>query len=210
MKTIKTVMTQLTDPTNLLRDVKDTLRTLDLEYPEEEQLFFQAATALEQEVGSGAKEYLAALEQEIASGIIFAGWQGFKLNLECFTNPVNKLRLQEDFEELYLEQRMFALPVTQKARQTINNFLAFLPQDKRYLTTGINDYYAYLQTTAYKLAHYFGFRLADHFLQYVIPGYISDPLLTDQYTWELNTFFKTDVSRVADSPDRNPRFSHSF
>ena len=193
MKTVDTVIHQLTDPTILLREVRETLRTLDPDYPEEEQRFLQAATELEQEFGPSTKEYLAALEQEFTSDILFVGWQGFKLNLDCFTNPVNKLLLREDFEDLHLEYQMPALPLAQAARHTINAFLDTLPPEKHHLTAGITSYYSYLQTTAYKLAHYFGFRLADHFLPCAVPGYASDNALSFQYTQDLNTFFNFDI-----------------
>lgn len=193
MKTVDTIIHQLTDSTILLREVKETLRTLDPDYPEEEQHFLRAAADLEQAIGPSAKEYLSALEQEFTSDILFVGWQGFKLNLDCFTNPVNKLLLREDFEDLHLEYRMPTLPMAQEARCTINAFLDTLPPENHHLTTGITSYYSYLQTTAYKLAHYFGFCLADRFLSFVVPGYISDPLLTDQYTLELRAFLQTDV-----------------
>lgn len=196
MKTVDTIIRQLTEPSVLLREVKETLRTLDPEYPEEEKRFLQASVVLEQEAGPSAKEYLVALEQEITSDIIFAGWQGFKLNLDCFTNPVNKLFLREDFEDLHLEYRMPTLPMAQEARRTINAFLNTLPTEKRRLTTAITSYYSYLQTTAYKLAHFFGFCLADQFLNYVIPGYTSDSILIDQYTWGMRSFLKFDVARV--------------
>lgn len=196
MKTVDTVIHQLTDPTIILREVRETLRILDPDYPEEEKQFLQAAAELEQELGTSTKEYLTALEQEITSDIIFVGWQGFKLNLDCFTNPVNKLLLREDFEDLHLEYRMPTLPMARSARRTINAFLDTLPPEKYHLTTGITSYYSYLQTTAYKLAHYFGFRLADQFLNYVIPGYTSDLLLTDQYAWEMRSFLKTYAARI--------------
>ena len=193
MKTVDTIIRQLTDPTTLLQEVRETLRTLDPDYPEEEQRFLQATVELEQEFGPKAREYLAALEQEFTSDILFVGWQGFKLNLDCFTNPINKLLLREDFEDLHLEYQMPALPLAQAARHTINAFLDTLPPEKHHLTAGITSYYSYLQTTAYKLAHYFGFCLADQFLPFVVPGYISDSLLTDQYTLELRAFLQTDV-----------------
>lgn len=196
MKTVDTVIHQLTDPAILLHEVRETLRTLDPDYPEEEKQFLQAAAKLEQEVGLSAKEYLVALEQEFTSDIIFVGWQGFKLNLDCFTNPVNKLLLREDFEDLHLEHRMPTLPMAQSARRTIDAFLGTLPPEKHHLVSGITSYYSYLQTTAYKLAHYFGFRLADQFFNYVIPGYTSDSLLTDQYVWEMRSFLKTDAARI--------------
>lgn len=195
MKTIQSIMTQLTDPAVLLREVRDTLRTLDPEYLEEETRYLQAAAALKQEVGDSispsAGEYLAALDQEIASDILFVGWQGFRLNLECFTNPVNKLLLREDFEDLHLEHRMPTLPMAQSARRTIDAFLNALSSEKHHLTTGITSYHAYLQTTAYKLAHLFGFRLADHFLPHVLPGYVADNVLTAQYKQEVSAFLKT-------------------
>ena len=196
MKTVDTVIHQLTDPTTLLHEVREILRTLDPDYPEEEKQFLQAAAVLEQEVGLSTKEYLSALEQEFTSDILFVGWQGFKLNLDCFTNPVNKLLLREDFEDLHLEHRMSTLPMAQSARRTINTFLNTLPLEKHHLISGITSYYSYLQTTAYKLIHYFSFCLADRFLPFVVPGYISDPLLTDQYTRELQDFLKADVSML--------------
>lgn len=194
MKTVKTVLAQLTDPAILLQEVKETLRTLDPDYPEEERQFLQATAELEHEIGPSAKGFLAALEQEFTSDILFVGWQGFKLNLDCFTNPVNKLLLREDFENLHLEHRMPTLSMAQEARCTINAFLNTLPSEKHQFTAGITSYYSYLQTTAYKLAHYFGFLLADQFLPFVIPGYVSDSLLTDQYTLELRAFLQTDVT----------------
>lgn len=194
MKTVDTVIHQLTNPTIILREVRETLRTLDPDYPEEENQFLQAAAELEREIGPSTKEYLDALEQEFTSDIIFVGWQGFKLNMDCFTNPVNKLLLREDFEDLHLEHRMPTLPVAQSARRTIDAFLDTLPPEKHHLTAGITSYYSYLQTTAYKLIHYFSFCLADRFLPFVVPGYISDPLLTDQYTLELRAFLQTDVT----------------
>jgi len=187
MKTVDTVIHQLTDPTPILWEVREILRTLDSDYPEEESQFLRAAANLEQEIGPSAKEYLAALEREFESDILFAGWQGFKLNLDCFTNPVNKLLLREDFEDLHLEYRMPTLPMAQEARRSIDAFMKSLPQEKHYLTTGINSYYSYLQTTAYKLAHYFGFRLADRFLPFVVPGFKEDSVVTSEYRHEIES-----------------------
>lgn len=200
MNTVKTVIHQLTDPAVLLRAVRETLGTLDPDYPEEEKQFFRAAEALEQAVGDAvspaAGEYLAALEQEFASDILFAGWQGFMLNLDCFRSPVNRLLLGEDFEDLHQEHRMPTLPMARSARQTIDAFLRALPPEQHHLTAGITGHYAYLQTMAYKLAHCFGFRLGDRFFPRVVPGYVSDPVLSDRYLWEVQDFLKADISEI--------------
>ena len=64
------------------------------------------------------------------------------------------------------------------------------------LTDGITSFYGYLETTGYKLAHYFGFRLADLFLPYVIPGYTNDSVDTMYYQSDLKKYLRIDVERV--------------
>lgn len=46
----------------------------------------------------------------------------------------------------------------------------------------MEDYYAYLETVGFKLAHLWGFQWADHFLPYVIPGYTPDTVFIAKYT----------------------------
>ena len=182
MKRIETLVKELTNPPMILQEVKEILRRIDPAYPEEEKGFSQAVDNLCREVGeTRAGEYLAALEQELASDVIFAGWNGFLLNLECFKNPTNKLLLKEDFACILQEQQMEMLPMARNANATINAFLATLQQDQHGLTDEIQDYYAYLQTYAYKLAHYFGFNLADYLLPYMVPGYVRDETVTIRY-----------------------------
>lgn len=192
MKTVNMLMDQLTNPQMILREVKETLQAYDPGYQEEENRFQQAAELLRQEVGNtvspSAEDYLTALEQEFASDIIFAGWLGFRLNLECFKNPVNKLLLREDFESLVMEHQMPALPMARVASETISAFLKGLPPEQKHLTDDIIDYYAYLQTHAYKLAHCFGFLLADQFLPHVLPGYIADTTLTTRHRHALYNY----------------------
>ena len=64
-------------------------------------------------------------------------------------------------------------------------------------TEGITSYISYLETVGYKLAHYFGFVFADHFLEYVIPGYYRDTVTTIQYDWALRGYLKIDISKLA-------------
>ena len=101
-----------------------------------------------------------------------------------------------DFEDFHRERRMHTLPEVQKALETINAFceaLRTLPEEKRDLTDGITEFMSYLETTAYKLAHYFGFILADKFLYYVIPGYASDSVTTMLYARDLRDYLQLDI-----------------
>lgn len=192
MRTIETVMHQLTDAKTIMRDMKDTLRKIDPSFPEAEAGYCKAAAALEQEIGDSvspsADKYLGAMEENFAFSLIFIGWQGFQLNLEIFRNPVNALLLGRSHEELHQERRLGAISATENARRTICAFheaVKQLPEDLRNLTDDISAFYAYLETIGYKLAHHFGFRLGNEFLHHVIPGYTRDDVHTGLYTLEL-------------------------
>lgn len=200
MYTVKSVMSQLTDPKVVLQNVSDTLRRIDPNFLQEEQQYLRAVDALKEAVGNSvsptASEYIAAREQEICAELIYVAWLGFQQNLECFQNPINTMFLKMDYEDFHRERRMHTLPEVQKALKTINAFyevLRTLPEEKRNLTDGITDYMSYLETTGYKLAHYFGFILADQFLYHVVPGYVSDPVTKMQYRWDLQRYLQLDL-----------------
>ena len=200
MYTVKSVMSQLTDPKVVLQNVSDTLRRIDPNFLQEAQQYLRADDALKEAVGDSvsptASEDIAAREQEICAELIYVAWLGFQQNLECFQNPINTMFLKMDYEDFHRERRMHTLPEVQKALKTINAFyevLRTLPEEKRNLTDGITDYMSYLETTGYKLAHYFGFILADQFLYHVVPGYVSDPVTKMQYRWDLQRYLQLDL-----------------
>ena len=71
------------------------------------------------------------------------------------------------------------LPATFK--DTGRTFAQSLPEELKVLTEPVTSYYAYLQTVAYKLAHYYGFCFGDTFLPRVVPGYHPDHATTIIY-----------------------------
>ena len=184
MKILENILAQLPNDHALLESVCQAIADFDSNYENELDACQRGVQALTQEV-PGAEEYLAALQQELASNVRYALWLGFQWNLDCFRNPVNKLLLNMDFEELYQESRMCTLPETQNAQQKMNAFLHTLPKDKSDRLSPIIDHYAYLKTYAYKLAHYAGFCLADKLLPSLVPGYISDPGLIMRYAQQI-------------------------
>lgn len=203
MKTIETVLRQLTDAKFIMQELLETLREVDPEFPEIESKFLEASADLEREledkVVPSAGEYLAAKEEEFIMELIYIGWQGFQLNLDIYSNPVNALLLKGDFEDLHRERRLGTLSTTGKAREVMTAFdtaMKELPEETRNLTEGVAEFYSYLQTTGYKLAHYFGFRLADRFLPFVVPGYTNDSVNTLQYSGELKRYLQIDLDRM--------------
>ena len=203
MKTIEMMLRQMTDASSIIQDLRDTLRTIDPQFPAAEQSFNNAVAALEQSLGDAitptVSEYLAAKEEVLAMELIYIGWQGFQLNLEIFKNPVNALLLQGDYEDLNLERRLETLPTAKKARAVqcaFHEAMQDMPDEAKDLTDGVEEFYTYLETDGYKIAHYFGFRLADRFLPFVVPGYISDQVNTLQYSGGLQRYLKIDLDRM--------------
>lgn len=203
MITVKSVMAQLTDPKIVLQNVGNILREIDPEFVQEEKQYNAAVATLREAIGGSispsATEYIAAKEQEICAELIYVAWLGFQQNLACFQNPVNTMFLKMDYEDFHREQRMHTLPEVQKAMKTINAFhevMRTIPEEKQALTDGISEFMCYLETTGYKLAHYFGFILADEFLPHVILGYVSDPVTKMQYEWDLQNYLQLDLKAL--------------
>ena len=203
MKTIANVLLQMTDPKTVLHELRETLRVIDPEFFEAEVKFMAASANLEKELGNSfapsVHDYLAAKEEEATAELIYIGWQGFQLNMDIFYNPINALLLQGDYEELLRERRLGTLPQAKKPREVLEAFHAEmrkLPKEKQALTEDITDFYSHIETTGYKVAHYFGFRLADHFLHYIIPGYTNDTVNTLQYSRQLKDYLQIDLDRL--------------
>jgi hypothetical protein len=127
---------------------------------------------------SNVEDYILVLRQELASGLRYALWLGVQWNLDCFHNPVNKLMLDLDFEELCQESRMYTLPDAQNALSKTQAFVRSVPEEKRELLDPITDHFAYLKTWGYKLAFCEGFRLADNLLPHLVPAYEPDSILS--------------------------------
>lgn len=203
MKTLENVLHQMTDPKAIVHEIRETLRVIDPEFFNTEVKFLAASANLEKELGDtifpSVSEYLAAKEEEFTAEVIYIGWQGFQLNMDIFKNPINALLLQGDYEELLRERRLGTLPKAKKPREILEAFHAEmrkLPEEKWALTEDITSFYSYLETTGYKVAHYFGFRLADQFLHYIIPGYTNDTVNTLQYSRQLSDYLQIDLARM--------------
>ncbi len=100
----------------------------------ETQLALQLRSTLEQADSCYAKEYLPfaqanaklsddafvdTLERQFAAKLLYVAWQGVRWNLDCYRNPINKLRLQTDYEELHGEYLFSALPQVQATEDAI-------------------------------------------------------------------------------------------
>ena len=184
MKITENILAQLTNTDAILDAVYETIATMDPNYEEEMVSYHCGLQALTQAI-PGVEDYILVLRQELASDLRYALWRGFHWNLECFRNPVNKLLLNADFEELCQESRMHTLPDAQIALQKAQTCVHSLPEDKRELLDPITDHYAYLKTWGYKLAFCEGFCLADSLLLHLVPGYAPELMLSTRLEHKL-------------------------
>ena len=177
MKMTENILAQLTNTDAILDAVCETIATLDPNYGEEMAGYHESVQALSQAIPN-AEKYILALRQELASDLHYTLWLGFNWNLECFHNPVNKLLLDADFEELCQESRMHTLPDAKAALQKAQAFVHSIPEDKRELLDPISDHFAYLKTWSYKIAFFGGFCLANKLLPHLVPAYTPDMMLS--------------------------------
>ena len=175
---------KLIDPQTMLDAMKETLRQIDPQYAGEESAFLDGIQALRKGLPSDhpvpLDAYLDEEERDMAECLLYLFWKGVKQNYDCFVNPVNKLFLKLDYEDIHQEDLMNSfLPAAFK--DTGRTFAQSLPEELKVLTEPVTSYYAYLQTVAYKLAHYYGFSFGDTFLPRVVPGYHPDHTTTIIY-----------------------------
>ena len=161
--------------TALIRKLKSTLERLDPGYAGEYQLYTQAKLRLSDSA------FTEALDSRLAAKLLYVAWQGTCWNLECSRNPENKLRIQADYEELHGESRLAVLPGVCLAERAICTAIRQFSPEQQALAMQVQDFYAYLETVGFKLAHLWGFQWGNVFFPEVIPGYVPDIHFTFKY-----------------------------
>ena len=201
MYTVKSILTQVTDSELVFQNVMETLRTVDPSFEDEHRQYLHSVdtlmNSLRTEDSTKVMGYIAAKEKAFCSEMIYIAWLGFQQNIACFRNPINTEFLKLDYETIHRENSFQALPNIQSALSAINDFdcaLRSLPDDIQNIAMGITDFFSYLETVGFKLAHYFGFAFADRFLGHVIPGYTPDSATTTQYAMMLQEYLDFNLS----------------
>lgn len=188
MKTIESILSQLTSDA-LLTDLKSVLREQDPEFPPVEAAFRETADALAAEIGkTEAEKLLAARDQQIISDMVYSFYLGFQANLSNFRNPVASQFTDLDHPSFLREHIMQTLPQRVKAGGIISALHAAHKELLAEFGEPIRDYYIYLEVTGPKLAHFWGYTLANRFLPWVEPGYVSDGVQTTVCAMELHRF----------------------
>ena len=201
MYTVKSILTQVTDSELVFQNVMETLRTVDPSFEDEHRQYLHSVdtlmNSLRTEDSTKVMGYIAAKEKAFCSEMIYIAWLGFQQNIACFRNPINTEFLKLDYETIHRENSFQSLPNILSALSAINGFdcsLRSLPDDIQNIAMGITDFFSYLETVGFKLAHYFGFAFADRFLGHVVPGYAPDSATTTQYAMMLQKYLDFNLS----------------
>lgn len=191
MKTIDDIMSFLVGEC-VISDLADILRANDAQFAESEKKFIQAVEtlrgALPEEQTPTFDDYLAACESDIISGVIYAGYLGFRVNLENYHHPVGIDFVRFDTID-YIKDHLFGhFPVNYHNAHTRDRFVKSLPAVFGKLHGDIRDYYTHLECAGPKLAHYAGYIIGNHLLPWVEPGYRADDFQTTAFAAETKKY----------------------
>ncbi len=200
MLTVNKLFSAITDHKVIMKIAREILHEIAPEYPEEEsrftagvQVFRNALTPEEQET---LDELLTLEEKRMAANFLFLIWRGINQNLRCFRNCTEKEFLNQDYEDIHDESIMEGMPANEEYWRLCSDFHHSITKEQHEISGPITSYYCYLATSAYKIAHYVGFKLADSLLYYLVPGYAPDPTITVTYRSDIADYLKVDMVRL--------------
>ena len=175
-------------PLSILSAMKETLRTIDPQYQAEEDSYLHGLDALRHALPENHPIALDAVVDEddriLGANLLFLFWRGVKQNYDCFQNPVNKLFLQMDYEDFHQEYLLENF-IPEGHSDLGRKFALSLPANMKHLLDPIRSYHSYMETTAYKMSHYYGFLFGNKLLTQIAPGYFPDFAVTNIYTLSL-------------------------
>ena len=191
MKTIEDIKYLMVGK-GLITDLADLLRANDEEFVESEKNYLAAVEILRKELPSGSSptldDYLAACESDVISAVAYAGYLGFRVNLENFHHPIGIDFVRLDTID-YLKGHLFGhFPVNYRNAQVREAFGKSLPASFEQLQDDIQDYFTHMECAGPKLAHYAGYVIGNHILPWVDPGYREDSCQTMAFAAETKKF----------------------
>ena len=192
MKTIDEIMYHLAGH-GIIEALADTLREHDPEFAMTEKNYHSAIEVLRNELPADMTptldEYIQAHESDIISLVSYAGYLGYRVNVDNFHHPV-----MIDFVHLdtidYIKDHLFGhFPVNYKASKTYDAFFKAMPSQLELLHDAVTSYFTFMECAGPKLAHYAGYVIANKLLPWVEPGYREDWSQTQAFEREVQKYF---------------------
>ena len=199
MKTIEDIKYLMVGK-GLITDLADLLRANDEEFAESEKNYLAAVEILRKELPPGSSptldDYLAACESAVISAVAYAGYLGFRVNLENFHHPIGINFVRLDTID-YLKGHLFGhFPVNYRNAQVREAFSKSLPVAFKQLHDYIQDYFTHMECAGPKLAHYAGYIIGNLILPWVEPGYREDACQTMAFAAETKKFISSQQTQL--------------
>lgn len=177
MKTIEQIMEQLTGK-SILEAMADLFRKNCKDFFDDEVRYLAAVATLKKELpedfSPSVEECVAAYEADVLSRIVYAGFNGFRVNLAHFHHPFGIKFTQMDYFDYEKDHIIGHFPVNYESAKITDGFYQALPEELREYATHISEYFTHFECAGPKLAHYSGYIIANHLLPMCEPGYRED------------------------------------
>lgn len=191
MKTIDNIMHHLAGH-GLIEALAETMREASDEFADDEKAYSAAVDALREalpkDFSPSLDEFISAHEKDIISRTAYAGYLGYRVNLDNFHNPYGVQFLHLDTID-YVKDHLFGhFPVNYEAARTHEAFYRALPDELKKYEDAISSYFCHMECAGPKLAHYAGYIIANHLLPWVEPGYRADWFQTDRFKDDMKKY----------------------
>ena len=185
MITVQDVLSNLFS-VSIVTELSNWLLKKDLDFPPVQADYQDAAKILVNQLGTEAEAFLSAQDQQIISDLRYSAYLGFQANLANFRCSGGNHFVAQGSDHFLREHIMYSLPGRVSYDTIITAFQTRHGRSAELQLDAIQNYYIYLETIGPKVAHYWGYVFANHFLPLAEPGYVCDGAQTSIYTMELS------------------------
>jgi len=191
MKTMEQLLEQFTSRT-ILDQMADLFREKDKEFFGDEVRMLIAVATLKKELPAdfspSVDECIRAYELDMLTRIVYAGYNGFQINLANFRAPFGIDFTRMEFFNIAKEHIIGHFPENYEANAVIEAFYKALPDELQEYHSHISEYYTHFECAGPKLAHYTGYMIGNRLLPWVEPGYRVDTIQTMKYEREMKKY----------------------
>lgn len=191
MKTMDQLLEQFTSRT-ILDQMADLFREKDKDFFDDEVRMLTAVATLKKELPAdfspSVDEYIRAYELDMVTRVVYAGYNGFQINLANFRAPFGIDFTRMEFFDIAKGHIIGHFPENYEANAVIEAFYKALPDELQNYHSLISEYYTYFECAGPKLAHYTGYMLGNRLLPWLEPGYRMDTIQTMKYEREMETY----------------------
>lgn len=157
--------------------------------------------SLSKEKSEELTELISSMYKKVVAGIKYEFMLGMKANYDYYEAPATGNFLESDMGIYTKEKTLYMLPACVEAQRNITKLNKSLEIEDGEFYDGIRDYFIYLETVCPKLAHYFGYLMANDLFAEIVPGYAPSIEHTGRYTFLLEEYFGCKLQRTAEIAD---------